>query len=51
MKNQNNDTFGLARTTWKCQYRIVVTYRFFVLRSSPWKRLFSSRFASSKILE
>ena len=24
MKNQNNDTFSLAHTTWKCQYHIVV---------------------------
>ena len=23
MKNQNNDTFSLAHTTWKCQYHIV----------------------------
>lgn len=25
MKNQNNDTFSLAHTTWKCQYHIVFT--------------------------
>ena len=23
MKNQNNDTYSLAHTTWKCQYHIV----------------------------
>ena len=23
MKNQNNDTFSLAHTRWKCQYHIV----------------------------
>jgi len=23
LKNQNNDTFSLAHTTWKCQYHIV----------------------------
>ena len=28
MKNQNNDTFSLAHTTWKCQYHIVFTPKY-----------------------
>ena len=28
MKNQNNDTFSLAYTTWKCQYYIVFTPKY-----------------------
>ena len=27
MKNQNNDTYSLAHTTWKCQYHIVFTIK------------------------
>ena len=29
MKNQNNDTFSLAHTTWKCQYHIVFTPKYY----------------------
>ena len=28
MKNQNNDTYSLAHTTWKCQYHIVFTPKY-----------------------
>ena len=28
MKNQENDTFSLAHTTWKCQYHIVFTPKY-----------------------
>lgn len=28
MKNQNNDTFVLSHTTWKCQYHIVFTPKY-----------------------
>ena len=28
MKNQNNDTFSLAHTKWKCQYHIVFTPKY-----------------------
>lgn len=28
MKNQNNDTFSSAHTTWKCQYHIVFTPKY-----------------------
>lgn len=28
MKNQDNDTFSLAHTTWKCQYHIVFTPKY-----------------------
>ena len=28
MKNQNNDTFSLAHTRWKCQYHIVFTPKY-----------------------
>ena len=28
MKNQNNDTYILAHTTWKCQYHIVFTPKY-----------------------
>ena len=28
MKNQDNDTFSLAHTTWKCQYPIVFTPKY-----------------------
>ena len=28
MKNQSNDTFSLAHTTWKCQYHIVFTPKY-----------------------
>ena len=28
MKNQNNDTFSLAHTTWKCQYHVVFTPKY-----------------------
>ena len=28
MKNQENDTFSLAHTTWKCQYHIVITPKY-----------------------
>ena len=28
MNNQENDTFSLAHTTWKCQYHIVITPKY-----------------------
>ena len=28
MKNQDNDTFSLAHTTWKCQYHIIFTPKY-----------------------
>ena len=28
MKNQNNNTYSLAHTTWKCQYHIVFTPKY-----------------------
>ena len=28
LKNQNNDTYSLAHTTWKCQYHIVFTPKY-----------------------
>ena len=28
MKNQDNDTFSLAHTTWRCQYHIVFTPKY-----------------------
>ena len=28
MKNQDNDIFSLAHTTWKCQYHIVFTPKY-----------------------
>jgi putative transposase len=28
MKNQDNGTFSLAHTTWKCQYHIVFTPKY-----------------------
>ena len=28
MKNNNNDTYSLAHTTWKCQYHIVFTPKY-----------------------
>jgi len=28
MKNQDNDTFSLPHTTWRCQYHIVFTPKY-----------------------